>query len=85
MMKAIWKNTKKNHFILMIISCAVPLVAIGVLAFSGTLGSWGYYAVFLLCPLLHVFLMRGHSSPSEKSNEQTEIEKDSFKDLFRKE
>jgi len=82
MKKAIWINIKKNHFMMMIICCAAPLVAISVMASSGILGSWGYYAIFLLCPLLHVFIMRKHSSSSSHENniEQTEIAEEPMKD-----
>ncbi len=80
MKKAIWRNIKKNHFIMMIICCAAPLVAISVMASSGILGSWGYYAIFLLCPLLHVFMMRKHSSSHENNIEQTEIAEEPMKD-----
>ena len=79
MRKAMWRNIIKNHFMMMIICCAIPLAAISVLASSGTLGSWGYYALFLLCPLLHVFMMRVHSSSHEKSNEQTGITEESMR------
>jgi len=74
MMKTIWRNIKNNHFFIMIICCAVPLVIISLLAFTGILGSWGYYTLFLLCPLLHVFMMRVHSSSHANDNGQAMIE-----------
>ncbi|MBW1773922.1 MAG: DUF2933 domain-containing protein [Deltaproteobacteria bacterium] len=46
----------------MILCCAIPLGLIMILSVSGRLGSWGYYAMILLCPLMHVFMMRGHAS-----------------------
>lgn len=48
----------KNHFIAMIICCAIPLIAISALSFMGMLGSWGLYAIFVLCPLIHILIMR---------------------------
>jgi hypothetical protein len=35
------------------------------------LGSWGYYALFLLCPLLHLLMMRGHKMTSHHIEAQT--------------
>jgi len=54
------EKIRKNHSLAMILCCAVPLGVIMVLSVSGRLGSWGYYAMILLCPLMHV--MRGHGS-----------------------
>ena len=53
------KKIKENHFLAMIICCAIPLVAILGLSSLGLLGSWGYYALILLCPLMHILMMRG--------------------------
>jgi hypothetical protein len=41
----------------MIICCAIPLVAISLLSYLRVLGPWGFYALILLCPLLHVLMM----------------------------
>ena len=51
------KNTLRNHSFAMIICCAIPLIAISVLSFTGILGPWGFYALILLCPLLHLLMM----------------------------
>jgi hypothetical protein len=42
----------------MILCCAIPLVGIVLLCFFGVLGTWGLYALILLCPLLHFIFMR---------------------------
>ena len=49
----------KNHLVVMIICCALPLIAITVLSVIGVLGSWGLYALLVLCPLLHILMIRG--------------------------
>jgi hypothetical protein len=73
MIKPIFDKIKQNHFLAMVLCCAIPLIAI--LAFSAwrVLGSWGYYALILLCPLVHVFMMRGMHSTHEYSKIQREI------------
>ena len=53
----------------MILCCAIPLGLIMILSVSGHLGSWGYYALILLCPLMHVFMMRGHGSSHNHERE----------------
>jgi hypothetical protein len=37
-------------------------VGIVLLSLWGILGSWGYYGLILLCPLLHLFFMRRMAS-----------------------
>ena len=47
----------------MVVCCAVPLIAIWAFSSLGVLGSWGYYGLMLLCPVLHIMMCRkGHSS-----------------------
>ncbi len=47
----------------MVVCCAVPLIAIWVFSSLDVLGSWGYYGIMLLCPVLHIMMCRkGHSS-----------------------
>ncbi len=66
---------KKNHALAMILCCAIPIVGILALSSLGVLGSWGYYALILLCPLGHIFLMRGmHSKSKDKTSMQPRIE-----------
>ena len=49
-----------RHALLMIACCAVPLVLIAAVSvFRLDLGSIGYWGLLLLCPLMHLFMMRG--------------------------
>ena len=48
----------RSHFLMMILCCAIPIIGIVVLSRMGILGSWGFYLLMLLCPLLHILLMR---------------------------
>lgn len=66
---------KKNHALAMILCCAVPIVGILALSSLGVLGSWGYFALILICPLGHIFMMRGmHSKSKDNTNMQPRIE-----------
>ena len=49
---------RNNHLMLMILSCALPIAAVLTLSYLGIIGSWGYYALFLLCPLGHVLILK---------------------------
>ncbi len=73
-MKTLLEKIKKNHALAMILCCAIPLVGILALSSLGVLGSWGYYALILICPLGHIFMMRGmHSSPAKDSGMQQSV------------
>jgi hypothetical protein len=47
-----------NRSLWMLLCCAIPLGGIVLFSLLGILGSWGFYALILLCPLLHFFCMR---------------------------
>lgn len=67
MIKWLFNKIRQNHFLGMVLCCAIPIVGILVLSASGVLGSWAYFLVILLCPLGHIFMMRGmHSSHAEQ-------------------
>lgn len=65
MQKSLWRDILRNHSLAMILCCAIPLGLFLILSLTGSLGSWGYYALFLLCPLLHILMMRGHRMTSD--------------------
>ena len=58
----------------MILCCGIPIVGILVLSTSGLLGSWGYYALLVICPVGHLLMMRGMHSNSEKTMVPRQIE-----------
>ena len=60
--KSLLGKILQNHSLAMILCCAIPLALIVILSMTGTLGSWGFYALMLLCPVLHIVMMRGHTS-----------------------
>lgn len=76
MEKNLFQQIKQNHLFAMILCCAIPLILLAVLSFGESLGSWGYYALFLLCPLLHVFMMKGHGSHSNHGKDQQSIQEE---------
>ena len=74
MVKLLLEKIKKNHVLAMILCCGIPLVGILALSSLGILGSWGYYALLLICPLGHLLMMRGMHSNSEKTMVPRQIE-----------
>jgi hypothetical protein len=75
MIKWIYTKIKQNHFLAMALCCAIPIVGILALSAFGVLGSWAYMLMILICPLGHVFMMRGMHSAHTDSNTHTEIKK----------
>ncbi len=74
MVKLLLEKIKKNHALAMILCCGIPLVGILALSSLGILGSWGYYALLLICPLGHLLMMRGMHTNSEKTMVPRQIE-----------
>ena len=68
MIKFLLEKIKKNHALTMILCCGIPLVGILVLSTSGLLGSWGYYAFLVICPVGHLLMMRGMMHSNSKEN-----------------
>ena len=66
-MSAFLEKLKKNHALVMILCCAIPIVGILALSSVGILGSWAYIALILICPLGHIFMMRSMHSTSKNT------------------
>ena len=75
MIKLLFEKIKKNHALMMIMCCGIPLVGILTLTSFGILGSWGYYALLLICPLGHLLMMRGMHSNTEDHMVTRQIER----------
>ena len=74
MIKLLLEKIKKNHVLAMILCCGIPLVGILVLSTLGILGSWGYYALLVICPVGHLLMMRGMHSNSKETMVPRQIE-----------
>ncbi len=48
-----------RHTLIMALCCLIPLVILAVLWAIGVSGSYLIFGLILLCPLLHIFMMRG--------------------------
>jgi len=68
MLRTMIKKIKTNHLLLMVLCCTVPILGFFILSFIGLKESWGYYALFLLCPIAHIFMMKGMKSCSHRQH-----------------
>lgn len=61
-----------KHMLLMLLCCLAPLGLLLFLQQSGNVGTVSYL-VLLLCPLMHLFMMRGmgHKQQSEAEGKET--------------
>ena len=48
-----------RHTLIMLIGCLVPLGILAVLWLAGVKMDYLFFGVLLLCPALHLFMMRG--------------------------
>ena len=64
MKNSIFRSTINNHIFAMIIACALPMASFAGLSYLGILESWGFYILFLLCPLTLILMMeKMHPTP----------------------
>lgn len=57
-----------KHTLIMLLCCLIPLAILGVLWAIGVSASYLIFGVLLLCPLLHMLMMRGgHKEGGEDS------------------
>jgi hypothetical protein len=76
MLKSNIEKIKQNPFLAMVLCCALPFVAIFVFSSLGllqNLGKYGVYALILLCPLAHIWMMRGMFRAPEDPREPQRI------------
>ena len=52
------ESHRAKHTIIMLICCLAPLLLIVALSSLGIIGGWGFLALILLCPMLHLFMMK---------------------------
>lgn len=67
--KNIFNKIKENHWLMMILCCAIPLIIAGVLFYLG-FKKYAILAVMLLCPVLHYFMMRDMHKKHKNGSEE---------------
>ncbi len=51
-------GTSNRHLLIMLLCCLVPIgIFLAISVFNVPLGTIGFFAIILLCPLLHFLLM----------------------------
>ena len=78
----IFKKIKENHWLMMLICCAVPLIILVVAVYIfGLSNKYLFWFILLLCPILHYFMMKDmykkHSTKEgNKKAKNTKINKE---------
>ncbi len=74
-MKKLFNKIKQNHWLMMIICCAIPLVLLVILIYFFDLkNKYLFWFILFLCPIIHYFMMRDmhkkHISKEDKEMEE---------------
>lgn len=64
MSKTLWQKIKQNHLLMMVLCCLIPVILV-IGLFSFFKGSFLIWAMLLLCPLMHLLMMKGHGHKKE--------------------
>lgn len=63
------KLTKSKLLIICLAALGVVFAAVTV--FKVSIGNLLYFAVFLACPLMHIFMMKGHGGHNQEEKDNT--------------
>jgi len=68
------RETNRRHALIMLLCCLVPVAAfVAIWVLGLPLNSVLLFAIVLLCPLIHLFLMRGGHQHQEVEGDPVEI------------
>ncbi|GEM_PF-116213 len=74
-MNEVSRRLKGNHALLMVICCVVPMALLAaVLLFNIPLGTVGFFAIMLACPLMHIFMMRGMGHGDQRAGSNSGVQ-----------
>lgn len=66
MKNGIFRKAFNSHTFAMVIACALPMASFAGLSYLGILESWGFYVLFLLCPLAFILMIaKMHPTPQK--------------------
>ncbi len=63
------KLTRNRLLIICLVALGVVFVAVTV--FKVSIGNLLFFAVFLACPLMHIFMMKGHGGHDQEGKDNT--------------
>ncbi len=70
-MEASKRKGINKHALIMVLCCLIPLVILAVLWASGVSSNYLFFGIMLLCPLLHLVMMRGMNKGGGDTNGHT--------------
>ncbi len=65
-------NGNHKHTLLMIIGCLAPLVILGILWFAGVSQNILFFGILLLCPVMHLFMIKNMKHDAQKIENKKE-------------
>ncbi|MCZ7393822.1 MAG: DUF2933 domain-containing protein [Candidatus Methanoperedens sp.] len=71
-------NNKSKHTLLMILGCLVPLVILGILWLAGVSQNIIFFGILLLCPVMHLVMMKNMNHGNIESKINNNEKKEEF-------
>lgn len=76
MKKRIFRSAFNSHTFAMIIACALAIASFAGLSYLVIIESWGFYVLFLICPLAYILVMEKMHPTPQKVIEHRNLSKD---------
>ncbi len=68
------KSGNYSHTLMMILCCLIPLVLLGVLWFAGVPQNILFFGIILLCPIMHLVMMKNMKQCTQNIESKEDIE-----------
>ena len=67
----LFEKLKHNHWLMMIICCAIPLILLALAIYIfGLDNKYIFWFILLLCPILHYFMMKDMYKDNKKNKKE---------------
>ncbi len=71
--------SKHKHTLMMVLGCMIPLLLLGILWIAGVSQNILSFGILLLCPIMHLVMMKNTKHGTQNPENQTdELKKEEF-------
>ncbi len=68
-------SSKHKHTLMMVLGCVIPILLIGILWIAGVSQNILNFGILLLCPIMHLLMMKNMKHGTQKSDSNVDENK----------